>query len=321
MKRRYHLIGLVAGLVVTVVFIAYVARSLRGHDLAAYVTPRAFAGIGLAALFYCLSLPLIAWAWRDLLRGLAVFKSWRELTAILAITQFAKYLPGNIGQYVGRTAMSLSRGIGLRAFGVTVVIEMVSLMGAALVVGIGAGLLSNVGFALARGKDEQIALICAVLVAAIIGLVLFRTLAPRILQRFTPQHAHLLEGSLLPPRLTLIRAFLFYCATYCMVGIGIIALAHLLLPSQAHDNWLLVASFALAWVVGFVTPGAPAGLGVREGLLLLMLGPIYTPALAGILIIALRLATTLGDAINFVVGLILLPKKTQPPAAVPSSLA
>ncbi|MDQ2972836.1 MAG: hypothetical protein M3R20_07650, partial [Pseudomonadota bacterium] len=141
MKRRHHILGSIAGIAVTVIFLVYVARSLRGHDLTAYATPRAFAGIGLATLFYCLSLPLIAWAWRDLLRGLAVIKSGRELTAILAITQFAKYLPGNVGQYVGRTTMSLSRGIGLRAFGVTVVIEMISLMGAALLVGIGAGLL------------------------------------------------------------------------------------------------------------------------------------------------------------------------------------
>lgn len=321
MKRRYHTLGLIAGLIVTALFVLYVVHSLRGYDLSVYATPRAFAGIGLAILFYCLSLPLIAWAWRDLLRGLAVIKSWRELTAILAITQFAKYLPGNIGQYVGRTTMSLSRGIGLRAYGVTAVIEMVSLMGAALVVGIGAGILSNVGFALMRGKGKQIVLISAVLVAAFIGLILFRTLAPRILRRFAPQHAHLLEGSILPPRLTLIRTFLLYCATYCMVGIGIIALAHLLLPFQAHDNWLLVASFALAWVVGFVTPGAPAGLGVRESLLLLMLGPIYTPALAGILIIALRLATTLGDILNFIVGLILLPRNPQPSPSTPPTLA
>ncbi len=159
------------------------------------------------------------------------------------------------------------------------------------------------------------------LAAAIIGLVLFRTLAPRLLRRFAPQHAHLFDSNLLPPRLTVVRAFLLYCATYCVVGIGIIALAHLLLPSQPHDNWLLVASFALAWVVGFATPGAPAGLGVREGLLLLMLGPVYTPALAGILIIALRLATTLGDVINFVVGLILLPRNRQPTPSIPTSLA
>ena len=73
----------------------------------------------------------------------------------------------------------------------------------------------------------------------------------------------------------------------------------------------LVAGFALAGIVGFVTPGAPAGLGVREGVMLLLLGTQYPAAEAGAIVVGLRLATTLGDILLFPIGLLLA---RDPPA-------
>jgi uncharacterized membrane protein YbhN (UPF0104 family) len=101
---------------------------------------------------------------------------------------------------------------------------------------------------------------------------------------------------------------------YVCAGAGLVVLAHLLLPEAVHDNLLLVASFSLAWVVGFVTPGAPGGLGVREGLLLLMLAPVYSPASASVLVIALRIATTVGDSLSFASGFLILPKGKDKPS-------
>jgi hypothetical protein len=49
---------------------------------------------------------------------------------------------------------------------------------------------------------------------------------------------------------------------------------------------------------------------VREGLLLLMLGPVYGAALAGVLIIALRIATVFGDFLCALAGWLLLPRKS-----------
>jgi uncharacterized membrane protein YbhN (UPF0104 family) len=72
-------------------------------------------------------------------------------------------------------------------------------------------------------------------------------------------------------------------------------------------------------VVGFVTPGAPGGLGVREGLMLLMLAPVYSTASAGILVIALRIATTLGDVLILIMGMLLLPRNRSIPSTQPGS--
>lgn len=308
------MVGLVAALIVTALFAWYVVRSLRGHDLSVYATPRAALGIVLAALLWSCGAPLLALAWRTMLNGLDVRKSWRELFGIVAITQFAKYVPGNVAQYIGRVGMSLHRGIPARALAVTMILETLLVIAAAVVMGVGTGALSEVGLRAVRLHGAQLALIGTLVALAIAGLFVLRHIAPSLLRRFAPKYAPTLDGTLLPPQASLACAFALYCGMYAAMGSGLILLTHFLLPHTAGDNWLLIAVFALAWVVGFVTPGAPGGFGVREGLMLLMLAPMYTAAAASVLVIALRIATTLGDVISLIAGGLLLPRRRPAPA-------
>ena len=318
MKRIHRSLGLAAGLIVTALFVWYVVRTLRGHDLSVYTTPRAALGIVLASILWSCGAPLLASAWHGLLKGLGVHRTWRELFGIVGITQFAKYVPGNVAQYIGRVGMSLARGIPARPLAVTIILETLLVIAAAVVMGVGTGALSEIGLQVVRRHGAQLALIGLLVVLAIVGLFVFRRIAPALLGRFAPRYAPALDGTLLPSEASLARAFVLYCCMYVCMGIGLIVLTHLLLPDAPHDSWLLIAVFALAWVVGFVTPGAPGGLGVREGLLLLMLAPIFSAAATSILVIALRIATTLGDVLILIAGFLLLPKRHDFSSKTPS---
>jgi len=310
-KRRYRTLGFIAALIVTALFAWYVVRSLRGQDLSIYATPRAALGIALCALLWSFGAPLLALAWHALLVGLGVSRPRRELFGIIGITQFAKYVPGNVAQYFGRAGMSLVRGIPPRPLAVTMILETLLVIAAAVVMGVGTGALSDVGLTVVQLHGAQLALIAALVGLAIAGLFLFRRVAPPLLRRFAPKYASALDGTLLPPQSRLAQAFALYCGMYVCMGIGLILLARFLLPGAPHDYWLLIAVFALAWVVGFVTPGAPGGLGVREGLMLLMLAPVFTAASASVLVIALRVATTLGDVLILAAGFLLLPRRSN----------
>jgi uncharacterized membrane protein YbhN (UPF0104 family) len=63
-----------------------------------------------------------------------------------------------------------------------------------------------------------------------------------------------------------------------------------------------IGAFASSWLLGFLAPGAPAGLGVREAALALWLEPALGAPSAVLLIVLLRVATTLGDLGNFAWG-------------------
>ncbi|WP_198507719.1 lysylphosphatidylglycerol synthase domain-containing protein [Qipengyuania seohaensis] len=68
------------------------------------------------------------------------------------------------------------------------------------------------------------------------------------------------------------------------------------------STWALPA-FALAWLLGFLVPGAPGGLGVREAALVAMLGPNMAP------IIIHRLMTVVVDALVATVASLTLKTK------------
>ena len=52
---------------------------------------------------------------------------------------------------------------------------------------------------------------------------------------------------------------------------------------------------AVSWTLGFLTPGAPSGIGVREAVLVFLLSPLVGSAEAIILSILFRLVTVGGD--------------------------
>lgn len=306
MRRWARIAGLGAGLVMTAAFAAYAARTLQHHDLGAFHSPVAVAAIGIAALCYASIIPMSAWAWRGLLADMGTLRTWRELGIIMGITQMAKYVPGNIGQHIGRAGMAIGKGIGVGPLTASVTVEALLAVLAAVAVGLGCIGMSHAGLRVLSRENAVLVMVAAAAVGAlVIGLALARRVLPRLLRRLSVVSPVGAERPLLPGFRSMALAFAVYCANYLAIGIGIFAMARLLLPQSPQDPLLLAGSFALAWIVGFFTPGAPAGLGVREGVMLAMLHMNYLSADALVVIIALRLATTLGDAICFLASLAL----------------
>ena len=96
-----------------------------------------------------------------------------------------------------------------------------------------------------------------------------------------------------PPWRALLLALTFVLLRFGGFACCVMALD--LQPALGWGGWL--AGFALAWTAGLVVPGAPAGLGVFEVVLLLRLGVVLPepPLLA--LAISYRLVVSLADAI------------------------
>ena len=105
------------------------------------------------------------------------------------------------------------------------------------------------------------------------------------------------------PARVLLGCFAIYLVNYLLMGAILYLLASELFGQAEADFWLLTGIFAVAWIAGFVTPGAPGGLGVREAILVASLGPLYGEGTAVALALTLRAVTTAGDGLGFLVGL------------------
>lgn len=296
MKRLLRPVGFLLGLVATAAFVWYAARVLEAQDLSRFATPQGIAAIAVAALCYATIIPTSALAWGTLLRGLGAPHPRRSLVEILAISQFAKYIPGNVGAHLGRAGMAVARGIGTRAVVASLLTETVLAVAAALVVGaVGIALSGIAATVLAQGPLRSGLTTVLWTLLAIAAVALLLRIAPRAFRERIGAHAW-------PPVPAMSRAFAAYATNYVVIGIGTWLMALLLLPDRHHDIGLLVASFAIAWVAGFFAPGAPAGLGIREALMLLVLRAAYPAPDALLLVVGMRLATILADVAIFLAG-------------------
>ena len=86
-------------------------------------------------------------------------------------------------------------------------------------------------------------------------------------------------------------------------------------PFDWQSAPLIGGAFVLAWLIGLVTPGAPAGGGIREAVLLFLLGHRYAPGDLLLAIVLGRSVNIVGDVGYFLLAS-LLPKMEPRDAAV-----
>ena len=82
-----------------------------------------------------------------------------------------------------------------------------------------------------------------------------------------------------------------------------------------HENFFsygtVIGAFLLSWMVGFIVPGAPGGIGIREAVITFLLSKSVSQESVVVSIVIYRFITTIGDLIGFMIA-ILLEKQNFP---------
>ncbi|BCG89492.1 hypothetical protein MesoLj113c_56020 [Mesorhizobium sp. 113-3-9] len=227
----------------------------------------------LAGMYAVLNL-LMAFGWQRLLRHLDVTVSRPWAIYAYAISQLAKYVPGNIFQFAGRQAIGLAAGIGNGPLAKSTVYE--------LAIQAAAGILFTplvVPF-VAAGVPGWLGWVSF---AAVLAVALW--LAART------------GGA------DFAAAVAFYLTFIALAGL--VFVAAFVLAGGSGDLMLypaIAGAYVIAWLVGLITPGAPAGLGVREAVLLFMLGGISSGPVILLAVVIGRTVTVLGDLLFFTGG-------------------
>jgi len=233
---------------------------------------RNFAIAQLILLPVMASVGAIPWA---SLRHLGSRFSYSKATAIYFFTQIFKYLPGGIWAFPGRVAVYQLLGVGSAQSVVSVFRETTAMFLGAAFVGM-TGLLQ--GLALSDGLRLAIGL--GVLASAAVILLiqmpwvwkifssfkLFSTSPLSAYTEVTPEQSNI---AWLP------WTFLGSMCFWFLFGLPFRQLAIAIFPQIMSFSWLEASAiFALAWCAGFVVVFIPAGIGVREGALALLLANI-----------------------------------------------
>lgn len=305
-KRLMRWLGVLLALAAGLYFIRYAERALAGKDLSGLMDGKVMFAVGLLTALYVLLIPTTALAWTWLLHAMHQPIRYRRMLPIMATTQFGKYLPGNVAQHIGRIALARTAGVSLPAALFSVAYEMLLMLVACAHIST-LTLLWAPPTTLSHWEitEYRLPLLIVVTLGAIVGLLL----APRMaswLARYRASRRG--DQDYVPPRLhlnasTALACYIVYALNFCLIGGGLWVLAHALVGAGTTPSVVfLTGAFAGSWILGFIAPGAPAGLGIREAILSAWLSGSLPPAQIVLLVIALRIATTVGDLFNLVWG-------------------
>jgi hypothetical protein len=95
--------------------------------------------------------------------------------------------------------------------------------------------------------------------------------------------------------LALLAALALCLLGWLVAGTAAWVLVEGLTAGPAPAFLFLLGAYTFAWLVGFIVPFAPSGLGVREATMIALLAPVLGAAPATALTVGLRVANVAGD--------------------------
>lgn len=235
-----------------------------------------------SALVSWLGVIWLMYLWRVVI----VFLSGRPLRfwvayRIAALANLGKYLPGKVWSVMGLIYFLTKEGHpGPAAIAATVLHQAYTLVSGILFVSVvlGVGVWGRVPVAVVMG-------------ALAIALTI---LYPPIFERLLNWGLRIIKREPVILRISFLHAVLLYVgytAAWVVYGSGFWLMSKGL-GIPAGTFWPVVASYGGAYLVGFLALFAPGGLGVREGVLAVMLGPFLPPGLPATVAVLSRLWMT-----------------------------
>ncbi|WP_169925931.1 lysylphosphatidylglycerol synthase domain-containing protein [Serinibacter salmoneus] len=224
-------------------------------------------------------------AWRVVLLALGAPVPNTVTRTIFFVSQVAKYLPGGVWNIVAAAEMGADHEISRR--------RSVSAMAISLLLTVITGLMLACAVVLWGPSElrERYGWIVVLLP------LLLLTLSPWALNRVLAVVGQGSEGPAMRVRLgTVITAGLLTILSWTLAGSQLYLLATSMgLQADAPNYLLCLGGYALAWVVGFLFIVAPAGVGVREAALgLVLAGALPEGAIVAVVLLS-RVLLTLAD--------------------------
>lgn len=282
MKRRLLLAVKVAWAVAMLGVLAWYMVT-HWDEFAEYAGRIGPAAIALSTLLLIVAKLLLAWIGADAAAMFGARLSYWKMFYIYSLSQLGKYLPGSVWQYVGRVMLYRAEGMPARNGAKALLVESYWLLGAACAVGVAA---------------------CAPRLLALAGLEQVRWVPPLAvlsLAAFVLLFFGLWGGtSLLGARLgaerraSTVGVFLLEIATWGLLGFSFWVLFPPELRQPEHMA-LAIGAFALGWAGGYLAIFAPAGVGVREVIVVVLLSDVMPTPMAVAVVSLSRILYSITD--------------------------
>ena len=246
-------------------------------------------------VFLFLNFLIFVEGWRNIMIKFGHSISFKNAFWIISSSQIAKYVPGGIWFALGRVYLGKSRNLKEENVALSVVVET----GLTFLVGILLFLLS-VSFVSQKIFANFLYIIP-------IFFLFLLVLYPPILNRVINFALKILKKPNIKITVSysqILKLSIYFFGLWIAQIIGFYFVINAIYPMPISKIFTLSATYTLSWMTGFVVIFAPGGLGVREGMMTLLLSPILPAPLAIAISFIARIWITLFEIVIFFVGLL-----------------
>lgn len=245
----------------------------------------------LAVLIYAIAFLATGYNWSAILWKMDSSLSKMDYLNIHMVSALARYIPGGIWSIVGKAYLCNQKSVEKKSTTVSMILEYVF-----QIVSSGLFLLFFFPVLLREALTPTVGgIIFLGFVVVIVLLPWGIRFGSRILSRVFKEESKdiVLESGFI------YRVLIKYMVVWLLTGLGLIVLVLAFTEIEMLQGVYLILSYPVSWVVGFLSP-SPNGMGVREGVLSLLLGDGYSYELLLLITLTTRIWTILGEIVAFV---------------------
>lgn len=296
-------------IILSVVFFFYKAFRANWTNVQSYTLNLNYLFIALSFISVLSTYLLTTYAWFLILNSLSsdVKITFSECVATVNTSSLIKYIPGKVWSYALQmywlAKKGFSKSLILYVNMITVFITLIT----ALILGLGYLVFSASAFSATVSIASFVILIVFDITFIKYNSTIFNNLITVINKVFKREIKYFDTSKKLLIYLHVINIIAAFCygmgAYLACLGIGF--------EVAYRDMFTVMASMIISDVIGFLAIIVPGGLGVREGIMYLLLHGVSSGALSLVLPIATRIVTMLVDISLGTIGFIILYQKKR----------
>lgn len=298
-KAFYKIISLVV--LVAIIYFLFDSLIANWEKIKDYDFTFNYFYLAISILFLTAAFAFLPYAWNRILKAVNNNQglSYKKALKIYTYSDFGKYLPGKVWTLLGKIYLGAQEGLPKKVLSVSSYLDAILALLASLIVG-----LLGVAFYLI---DISLVYFSASIIAVILGLIfihpkifysLFNIILKKINKEPIPQEDFISYDQILDLLSTyFIVSILYILAFFFLIGS---------LFGLQLDSFLITASsYLLGSSLGTIAVFAPSGVGVREGVMVVILKSIFSLPMAIFISFVARIWFTVCQLLLFVVVFIM----------------
>jgi len=290
----------ILGIIIMAVAVVFLVRRFLSFqvDFARLFTAETIPGLVVVTVAVMASLLLSCIGWTIWLSFFSK-KRVRVLPtySVYVKSNIAKYLPGNVGHYAMRQLYGASLGIKQKELLFSSVLEIFCMALTALILSL--ILARDVFFTFMHDAFQRawvLPVVIIVIAALVTGGIIFMR---RKNISFSEVMDYLRQKAF---RLSLIAVIGIIVCNLMIFGTTLLLLFITIGNVSGVNSLLIISAGIVSWLIGFITPGVPGGIGVREAVMLLMLSPFIAEEIVLYVAVVQRVAFIFSDVLSWIVG-------------------